>query len=82
MSAVEKKARVFDLLHPEGLEEIEWSGSRHGPGDGPMGSGPGPAYPACPVCRGLKERSPGFIAGSEGHKDGCELDKLLNGGAR
>lgn len=51
----ELKARLFDLLHGD-LEEVEWSGSRHGPGDGPMGSGPGPAYPACPVCGGMRER--------------------------
>lgn len=73
---------VLNLLHPGGLEEIEWSGKRHGPGDGPMGSGPGPAYPACPVCGGLKERSPGFIADAVGHKEGCELEKLLKGEGR
>ena len=71
------KARVLNLLHGPDLEEVEWSGSRHGPGDGPMGSGPGPSYPACPVCGGLKERSPGFIADAVGHKEDCELDRIL-----
>lgn len=76
------KARVLELLHPGGLEEIEWSGTASGPGDGPMGSGPGPLYSACPVCRGLKEKSPGFTLGAVGHREGCELDRLLREGVR
>ncbi len=32
------------------LERLEWTGSREGPGDGPMDSGPGRHYPACPYC--------------------------------
>lgn len=73
---LELKARLFDLLHK--LEDIEWSGKARGPGSGPHSSGgDGDIFPACPVCRGLKEKSPGFIEDAVGHREGCELDRAL-----
>lgn len=74
------KAKVLELLHPGDLDYIEWSGVKVGPGSGPHSSGgDGDRSPACPVCGGLKEKSPGFIEEAVGHREGCELDRLLNG---
>lgn len=76
----ELKAKVLELLHPGDLDYIEWSGVKVGPGSGPHSSGgDGDRFPACPVCRGLKEKSPGFTDEAVGHRKDCELDRLLNG---
>lgn len=72
---LELKARLFDLLHS--LEEIEWSGTREGQGNGPHSSGPGPLFAACPVCHGLKEPNGHFIADAVGHRPDCQLDRML-----
>lgn len=71
------KALLFDILHPGGLEELEWSGTREGQGDGPHSSGPGPLFAACPVCGGLKEPNGHFIAEAVGHRPDCQLARLL-----
>ena len=59
------------------LPDLEWSGTREGQGNGPMSSGPGPLFPACPVCGGLKEPNGHFIQSAVGHRSGCRLAALL-----
>lgn len=59
------------------LEELEWSGEREGPGDGPMFSGPGTKYPACPICGGLEKPNGSFVDTAVGHQPGCRLAAVL-----
>ena len=65
----------------EMLREIEWSGVREGPGYGPMDSGPGEKYRACPTCQGLHPENEGrtvFGDKAIGHRAGCELAETLD----
>ncbi len=58
------------------LERLEWTGSREGPGDGPMDSGPGRHYPACPYCGQLKPSIASksqFVDTAIGHLESCKL---------
>lgn len=58
--------------------ELEWSGSRQGPGFGPHGSGnDGTDYPACPVCGGLEKPNGNFRADAVGHRPDCRLAEAL-----
>lgn len=68
--AIEKAARL--------LPGLEWSGTAHGQGSGPHGSGgDGYPYPACPECGGLEKPNGEFIAEAVGHRSGCRLAALL-----
>ena len=54
------------------LKSLEWSSYRLGP-DHRMA-------PACPSCKGLDpDDAYGFLPEYHGHRDDCELDKVLMG---
>ncbi len=73
-----EKLRVYETLFGT-IDQLEWSGTRHGPGSGPMGSGSdGHPYPACPDCGGLKEPNNVFVEEAVGHQPGCRLAALLD----
>lgn len=64
----------------EQLKKLEWSGFREGPGFGPMDSGPGTKYPACPECGGIKDGiTSAFRATAHGHRANCELGATVSG---
>lgn len=76
--SAEEELRIYRTLYGP-VDELEWSGTRHGPGSGPMGSrGDGYPYPACPECGGLKEPNGEFVASAVGHQPGCRLAALLD----
>lgn len=65
------------------LRKLEWSGVRHGMGNGPHGSGPGGrACRACPICKGVhrEDGATEFNSSALGHKKDCELLVVLHGG--
>lgn len=72
------KARlaVYELVCDD-LDSIEWSGERQGQGCGPMGSGGGPMFPACPVCGQLEKKNGHFIAEAVSHLPDCALVPAL-----
>ena len=60
------------------VKELEWCGVVRGPGNGPMGSGPGGTpYAACPDCKGLREPNENFIPEAVGHRPHCAMDAML-----
>lgn len=67
-----------ELLAFDWIEKNEWSGTREGPGWGPMGSGPGPLYAACPECGGLEKPNGDFISSAVGYRSGCIIAAILN----
>lgn len=61
------------------LQKLEWSGVAEGPGFGPMDSGPGTKYPACPECGGIKPGTRSdFREEAHGHRRDCELGAVLS----
>ena len=59
------------------LQAVEWNGAKMGQGNGPMSSGPGPLFAACPYCGGLKEPNGHFLASAVGHRPTCIIAQAV-----
>lgn len=73
IAALADQLAIYQLLFPP-INELEWSATRSGPGDGPHGSGGGGTkYAACPWCFQLKEPNGNFMREAVGHNHDCKL---------